>query len=317
MAARQGGASSSRMAAVLALAALGPRTPPVDLGTLSPPHSDQGDNNNTSTSHNNNNSSQGVDKPMDLSSGGGMFTEVAGPQHGGHPLLSARRLADLVRAQHRQSEAAASRLLGDKRKWEEEEEETSGPEAGGGAPEQGRGAGADLGRERGASPGLGPGSPAGSSTSSGSEGGGGGREEKRRRLDLLLNKKFDRIHSQQQQEPLVSTPPPSERETSPASDSRRPSTDSCAGEPRPKHRRKQSRGQGSVSSSRPGSRPGSPLPNISIRPHSDLFPPVATSTPRAAAKTKPAAAKQSGEEKENKDALKQQLLQVSAIKLLV
>ena len=298
------------MAAVLALAALGgPRTRPVDLGTLSPPHSDQGDNNNTSTSNNNNNnnSSQGVDKPMDLSSGGGMFTEVAGPTHGGHPLLSARRLADLVRAQHRQSEAAASRLLGDKRKWEEEEEETSGPDT-----EQGRGAGADLGRERGGSPGLGPGSPAGSSTSSGSEGGGGGggREEKRRRLDLLLNKKFDRIHSQQQQqEPLVSTPPPSERETSPASDSRRPSTDSCAGEPRPKHRRKQSRGP-SVSSSRPGSRPGSPLPNISIRPHSDLFPPAATSTPRAAAKTKPAAAKQSGEEKENKDALKQQLLQV-------
>ena len=46
------------MAAVLALAALGgPRTQPVDLGTLSPPHSDQGDNNNTSSNNNNNNSS--------------------------------------------------------------------------------------------------------------------------------------------------------------------------------------------------------------------------------------------------------------------
>ena len=158
---------------------------------------------------------------------------------------------------------------------------------------------------------------------------------------MLLNKKLDKVTSSGLDNPiLMSTPPPSERETSPASD-RRPSTESTgaasasvqpllAGER--KNRRKQSQ---------PGSRPGTP-PCISIRPHSDLFPPqpAATSTPRghkteAGARDysparkmsrsqsppplpqskSPVATKLFNEEKENKDALRNQLLQVSCQEL--
>ena len=92
---------------------------------------------------------------------------------------------------------------------------------------------------------------------------------------------------------------------------------------RQKNRRKQSQ---------PGSRPGTP-PCISIRPHSDLFPPqpAATSTPRGHKEARdysparkmsrsqsppppqsksPVATKLFNEEKENKDAFRNQLLQV-------
>ena len=309
---------------------------------LSPPHSPErrGSNNNNSrgVTNNNNISDNNTDKPMDLSSGGGLgltqlFRDAELPSMApDHPLLTARRLADLVRAQHQQSE---QRERESKRKWEDTEEtETLTTESR--PPEALRPLRASPG------PGVsaaesGPGSPAGSS--SGSESGqsaGPAREEKRRRLDMLLNKKFDnKVVSGLDNPILMSTPPPSERETSPASD-RRPSTESTgaasasaqpllAGERR--NRRKQSQ---------PGSRPGTP-PCISIRPHSDLFPPqpAATSTPRGhktqeardysparkmsrsqSPPKSPVATKLFNDEKENKDALRNQLLQVSCFQAL-
>ena len=312
---------------------------------LSPPHSPERrvSNNNNTGVNNNNISDNNTDKPMDLSSGGGglgltqLFREAELPIMGpDHPLVTARRLADLVRAQHQQSE---QRERETKRKWEDRETEEEAvtserpPEKWSQSPGP---ASAAV---------SGPGSPAGSSSGSESgqsqSGAGPGREEKRRRLDMLLNKKFDKVTSSGLDNPiLMSTPPPSERETSPASD-RRPSTESTgaasasvqpllAGER--KNRRKQSQ---------PGSRPGTP-PCISIRPHSDLFPPqpAATSTPRghkteAGARDysparklsrsqspplpqskSPVAKKLFNEEKENKDALRNQLLQVQVVKRL-
>ena len=330
---------------------------------LSPPHSEHSETETEGTDNTGVIAQVGqldsdIDKPMDLSSGGaglGITQLFSGGSNtmpiSEHPLLNARRLADLVRQQHRQSE---QRERESKRKWEEtEDEEENNPandenvhhpvdlirsrwEAGGGAVSQ------QSDRE---SPG--PGSPAGSSSGSesgqsGQSGSGGGREEKRRRLDMLLNKKFDKMTSSMDtvSNPiLMSTPPPSERETSPASD-RRPSTESTGGghvvvAGDRKNRRKQSQ---------PGSNPPSP-PSISIRPHSDLFPPAATSTPRHKSdpnsatngsnvpadysparkmsrsqspvppsnntvNKSPVAAKLFAEEKENKDVLKNQLLQV-------
>ena len=80
---------------------------------LSPPHSPERrvSNNNNTGVNNNNISDNNTDKPMDLSSGGGglgltqLFREAELPMMGpDHPLVTARRLADLVRAQHQQSE---------------------------------------------------------------------------------------------------------------------------------------------------------------------------------------------------------------------
>ena len=278
---------------------------------LSPPHSDHSEPDN--------------DKPMDLSSGGGVaagLTHLFNNRTGlcvteanmaisEHPLFNAR-LAELVKQQHRESE---ERERESKRKWEErddnneEEEEESREEP----PGETGGAGGtsrhliragwegQAGPDR-SSPGLPPGSPAGSS--SGSESGPGERrEEKRRRLDMLLTKKFDRGGgggggaAETMENILMSTPPPSERETSPASD-RRPSTDSTGttGDHKP-HRRKQAQ----------PSRPASPpFPALSLRPNSDLFPPIATSTPRRKAEQQPPVTQhskspaRSSEEKENK-----------------
>ena len=316
---------------------------------LSPPHSEHStgsDNTRVSVDSD-------IDKPMDLSSGGtglGITQLFSGGSNimpiSEHPLLNARRLADLVRQQHRESE---QRERESKRKWEEtedEEEHNHQASEDNGHPHHHpvdlirsrweAGAGAVPQSDR-VSPG--PGSPAGSSSGSESgQSGAGGREEKRRRLDMLLNKKFDNKMVDTCNPILMSTPPPSERETSPASD-RRPSTESTGGGQVAgdrKNRRKQSQ---------PGSNPGSP-PSISIRPHSDLFPPAATSTPRQKddpnSKTtngsnvpadysparkmsrsqspvppsnntvtkSPVAAKLFAEEKENKDVIKNQLLQV-------
>ena len=288
----------------------------VQAEPLSPPHSDHSlDQLDT---HN--------DKPMDLSSGGGVaagltqlfnrnalcVTEGNMPISE-HPLFNAR-LAELVKQQHRESE---ERERESKRKWEEREEnneveevEEDGPKDG--EVERSGVAGCDSDRStarhliRAGWEGPGelpaPGSPAGSS--SGSESGPGERrEEKRRRLDMLLTKKFDRGGgggrgaAETMENILMSTPPPSERETSPASD-RRPSTDSTGttGDHKP-HRRKQAQ----------PSRPASPpFPALSLRPNSDLFPPIATSTPRRKAEQQPPVTQhskspaRSSEEKENK-----------------
>ena len=298
---------------------------------LSPPHSD-------TSEHKHVLSTKGdcdTDKPMDLSSGGASLglTQLFNLSPGGagvtrmpssdHPLLNVRRLADLVRAQHRESE---QRERESKRKWEDNDDNDD-EEAAETHSDNVQQQPVDLIRQRWEgrsrdtdSPGAGPGSPAGSS--SGSESGGSGaREEKRRRLDMLLNKKFDKVATVGAENIIMATPPPSEREPSPASD-RRPSTDSTGTTER-RNRRKQSQ----------PSNPGSP-PSISIRPNSDLFPPAATSTPRHKdnhgnnvpqdysparkmsrshspdAPKSPAVTQLFGEEKENKDALKNQLLQV-------
>ena len=290
---------------------------------LSPPHSDTSDHKHVLS----NKGDCDTDKPMDLSSGGASLglTQLFNLSAGGgavtrmpssdHPLLNVRRLADLVRAQHRESE---QRERESKRKWEDNEDDEVAETQSDSVQQP-----VDLIRQRWVSrdtesPGAGPGSPAGSS--SGSESGSGGREEKRRRLDMLLNKKFDKVTTAGAENIIMATPPPSEREPSPASD-RRPSTDSTGTERR--NRRKQSQ----------PSNPGSP-PSISIRPNSDLFPPAATSTPRhkdnhgnnvpqdysPARKMSrshspeppksPAVTQLFGDEKENKDALKNQLIQV-------
>ena len=292
---------------------------------LSPPHSDHSDLADN-------------DKPMDLSSGGGVaagLTHLFNNRSGlcvteanmaisEHPLFNAR-LAELVKQQHRESE---ERERESKRKWdereesnevEEEEEEEEGPKAGeversGVACDGDRSTARHLIRAGWEGPGElpAPGSPAGSS--SGSESGPGERrEEKRRRLDLLLTKKFDRGGggggggAETMENILMSTPPPSERETSPASD-RRPSTDSTGtvGDHKP-HRRKQAQ----------PSRPASPpFPALSLRPNSDLFPPVATSTPRRKAEQQPPVPQhskspaRSSEEKENKGEARPDVLQV-------
>lgn len=301
---------------------------------LSPPHSPErrGNNNNNSVT-NNNNSDNSTDKPMDLSSGGGGLSLTQLFRNAEQPLMGPdqaglQRLADLVRAQYRQSEQRERETT---EKWTEDTEteqtvETSVNTETKQWPDQVSPAAAAV---------TDPGSPAGSS--SGSESGqsqsAGGREEKRRRLDMLLNKKFDKLSSAGLDNPIMmSTPPPSERETSPASD-RRPSTESTGGQTPAsalplmagdrKNRRKQSQ---------PGSRPGTP-PCISIRPHSDLFPPqpAATSTPRGHKEAQdysparkmsrsqsppppqsksPVAVKLFNEEKENKEAFRNQLLQV-------
>ena len=299
---------------------------------LSPPHSDHSSDREIETQINTT-----TDKPMDLSSGGGVAagltqlfnrnglcgTEGSMRPISDHPLFNAR-LAELVKQQHRESE---ERERESKRKWEEREdgggEECEGEERmvgeeGGHLIRAGwEGSGADR-----SSPGL-PGSPAGSS--SGSESGPGERrEEKRRRLDMLLTKKFDRAGAVETMENiLMSTPPPSERETSPASD-RRPSTDST-GEPKP-NRRKQAQ------PSRPVSPPG---PGLSLRPNSDLFPPVATSTPRGKGETpvqvpqssnlsnikqrnsSKSPSREKGEEKENKEDARPDLLQQVSVETAV
>ena len=297
----------------------------VQAEPLSPPHSDHSlDQLDT---HN--------DKPMDLSSGGGVaagltqlfnrnalcVTEGNMPISE-HPLFNAR-LAELVKQQHRESE---ERERESKRKWEERddnneeegEEENCPPaepipaESGATARHLIRAGWEGAGGGDRVSPGL-PGSPAGSS--SGSESGPGERrEEKRRRLDLLLTKKFDRAAGGgvETMDNILSTPPPSERETSPAGSDRRPSTDST-GEPKP-NRRKQAQ----------PSRPVSPpQPSLSLRPNSDLFPPIATSTPRRKGEQTGSAGStqvpnsvpvnkpsRNSEEKENKEDIKSDLLKV-------
>ena len=274
---------------------------------------------------------------MDLSSGGGVaagLTHLFNNRSGlcvteanmaisDHPLFNAR-LAELVKQQHRESE---ERERESKRKWEERddnnevEEEEEGQREGevetSTAPcETDRSTARHLIRAGWEGPGdlPAPGSPAGSS--SGSESGPGERrEEKRRRLDLLLTKKFDRAGGAGGgaggggggvENILMSTPPPSERETSPASD-RRPSTDSTGTGDHKPHRRKQAQ----------PSRPASPpYPALSLRPNSDLFPPIATSTPRRKAEQQPAAPAHSksparnSEEKENKGEARPDVLQV-------
>lgn len=196
-----------------------------------------------------------------------------------HPLLNARKLAELVRQQHFESE---EREREGKRKWDDQEEEDEENqennevtdnrqnliplhlirakwEGAAMSPEH-NDCSTDPMENRGdRSPGL-PGSPAGSS--SGSE---SGREEKRRRLDMLLNKKFDKVTSVENSNPIShSTPPPSESDSQ---TDRRPSLD--LGSAIRVNRRKQAH----------PSNPNSP-PSLTIRPNSDLFPPVATSTPR-------------------------------------
>ena len=328
--------------------------PLVSSQPLSPPHSD-----NSDTEHSpppDHDHTHETDKPMDLSSGGltQLFSGGSMTSDQPHPLITARRLADLVRQQHQQSD---QRERESKRKWEDEDETLHDTAAAGvDASSRDWTVGVVTSAERRVeSPG--PGSPAGS-VSSGDSGdsrsahssgghsssGGHCREEKRRRLDMLLNKKFDKMSSVLENPVLdkvvamenpimMSTPPPSEREPSPSSDSRRPSTESTGASSvtgERKNRRKQSQ---------PGlSNPASPAPaSISIRPHSDLFPPVlATSTPRSKhdhetvrdyspaskrarpespnnnnSRSSPVATKLFTEEKENKDALKNQLLQVT------
>ena len=189
---------------------------PVSSGPLSPPHSDTDQ------------PSPSADKPMDLSSGGlttallcgaGMASSDTGPL----ALVTAqRRLADLVRQQHQESD---QRERGEsKRKWDDDDEQA----------EDGGDTAAGVRRHSGHSEWSerlgGPGSPAGSTGSSDSaqsSAAGQHREEKRRRLDMLLNKKFDKVTALDNPI-LMATPPPSERETSPASD-RRPSTESVPG----------------------------------------------------------------------------------------
>ena len=295
---------------------------------LSPPHSDHSEPDSS-------------DKPMDLSSGGvagvaagltQLFNTRRERQLGGdtmanlalseHSHLFNARLAELVKQQHRESE---ERERESKRKWEEREEEerdqtTTQQQQQQEEEEEER----EEGRETEPAPAPArhliragwegssqeaPASPAGSS--SGSESGPGERrEEKRRRLDLLLTKKFDRAGGGGGggvENILMSTPPPSERETSPASD-RRPSTDSTGpGEQQRPHRRKQAQ----------PSRPASPpYPALSLRPNSDLFPPVATSTPRRKGEQQhPTAVSKSparnSEEKENKGEARPDVLQVN------
>ena len=318
---------------------------------LSPPHSDQSDTDHQEHALHDTN----TDTPMDLSSAGAgastlgltHFFPILSSADGQpdsmrdseHPLLNVTRLADLVRLQVNEQRGRET-----KRKWEEKDDEQErnednnqvsdhAPSSVNHPVELIRNSWETRSRET-SSPGAGgPGSPAGSSSGSESGQSGSGREEKRRRLDMLLNKKFDKMSSSSLDtcNPiLMSTPPPSERETSPASD-RRPSTESTGGSGVTagdrKNRRKQSH----------PSNPSSP-PSISIRPHSDLFPPAATSTPRhkddrngcsvpqdysparkmsrsqsphpPQSPKSPVVTKLFGEEKENKDALKAQLLQV-------
>lgn len=292
---------------------------------LSPPHSE--------SSH-----TEDSDKPMDLSSGGGvaagltqLFNQRTGGLGGGgnslepasmalseHSQLFNARLAELVKQQHRQSE---ERERESKRKWEErdhsneQEEEEEVERETDSAPLPCDPASQSTARHliragwEGNSGETNPASPAGSS--SGSESGPGERrEEKRRRLDLLLTKKFDRGGGSSGVENiLMSTPPPSERETSPASD-RRPSTDSTGtgGEQKP-NRRKQAQ------PSRPAS-PPYPALGLSLRPNSDLFPPVATSTPRrkdqapAPVPNRENSPSRNSEEKENKGEARPDVLQV-------
>ena len=293
---------------------------------LSPPHSDHSSDRELDTHLHTHN-----DKPMDLSSGGGV---AAGLTHlfnrsalcvtegnmrpiSDHPLFNAR-LAELVKQQHRESE---ERERESKRKWEErdhsneQEEEEEVERETDSAPLPCDPASQSTARHliragwEGNSGETNPASPAGSS--SGSESGPGERrEEKRRRLDLLLTKKFDRGGGSSGVENiLMSTPPPSERETSPASD-RRPSTDSTGtgGEQKP-NRRKQAQ------PSRPAS-PPYPALGLSLRPNSDLFPPVATSTPRrkdqapAPVPNRENSPSRNSEEKENKGEARPDVLQV-------
>jgi len=250
---------------------------------LSPPHSDHSSGKEVDRESDDN-------KPMDLSSGGPVsgVTNLFGRGFcetmpiSDHPLLNARRLAELVRQQHFESE---EREREGKRKWDDHDEDEENQEnnevtdnrqnliplhlirakwEGAAMSPERNDSSPELMQNRGdRSPEL-PGSPAGSS--SGSE---SGREEKRRRLDMLLNKKFDKVTSVENSNPIShSTPPPSE--SSLPSDSqidRRPSLD--LGGPLRINRRKQAH----------PSNPNSP-PSLTIRPNSDLFPPVATSTPR-------------------------------------
>ena len=252
---------------------------------LSPPHSDHSSGKEVDREIDDN-------KPMDLSSGGPVagVTNLFGRAFcetmpiSDHPLLNARRLAELVRQQHIESE---EREREGKRKWEdhEDEEDVNTVESNerselqqnliplhlirskwDGAPltpEQNENSPDIMENREDRSPGI-PGSPA--ESSSGSE---SGREEKRRRLDMLLNKKFDKVTSIDNTNPRQNSTPPL-TEGSLASDShtdRRPSLD-LAG-PVKTNRRKQAH----------PSSPNSP-PSLTIRPNSDLFPPVATSTPR-------------------------------------
>ena len=137
-----------------------------------------------------------------------------------------------------------------------------------------------------------PGSPAGST--SGSES--GNREVKRRRLDELLTKKFDKIGSREGSSHPSSSPSSS---TSPSFNtiSSDPLTNSQmerrkSPKTSPKvHRRKQTR-PSNPNSPQSQTKPDSPFfslprlfspdsspPSLSIRPNSDLFPPMATSSP--------------------------------------
>ena len=133
-----------------------------------------------------------------------------------------------------------------------------------------------------------PGSPAGST--SGSES--GNREVKRRRLDELLNKKFDKIGSKEGSSPPSSSTSPSFHTISsdPLTNSQMERRKSPETSPKV-HRRKQAR-PSNPNSPQSQTKPDSPFfslqqlfspdsspPSLSIRPNSDLFPPMATSSP--------------------------------------
>ena len=237
-------------------------------------------------------------RPMDLSSGGGPgVTALLGSSRGpfgglpvsDHPLLNARRLAELVRQQHRESEL---REREGKRKWEDRDEDkdievTGGTDLSGSliplqlirakwekvrtSPEPCQSP-PGSGAPRTSPDSLQPSSPAGSS--SGSE---SGREVKKRRLDQLLSKKFERAVGTAGGGSVVVQLDKMSGDPVTSSQIRRLSQE---GGSSPKvHRRKQAH-------------PSSPVtpPSIAIRPHTELFPPPpATSSPRA--RSPPAAVK--------------------------
>jgi len=196
------------------------------------------------------------------------------PLTDGHPLLNANRLVELVRQQHKESEAREERE--GKRSWQDEEEQQE--EVSSSLENQPSSliplqlirakwkkcrTSPDLNAEARTSPDSHQ-SPASPAASSGSE---SGREVKKRRLDELLNRKFERVASQDNSTPSPSSAMP----TSPiASD---PITQSQIG-------RRLSEEKG-FTNRRKQSHPTSPKspPALTIKSHADLFPP-ATSTPR-------------------------------------
>jgi len=253
--------------------------------------------------------SEGEEAPMDLSSGGVTslgrvllgegVTSLGRAFCGGlpmadHPLLNASRLAELVRQQHKESEAREERE--GKRVWQDEEENqevTSSLEA---AQQPGSliplqlirakwkkcRTSPDLNTEARTSPDShGPASPA----SSGSE---SGREVKKRRLDALLSKKFERVASQDNSTPVAMPLSPTSSTAMPLSPAATPTSPTATpsspitSDPITLSQigRRLSEEKGSTNR-RKQSHPTSPKSPaaLTIKSHADLFPP-ATSTPR-------------------------------------